>query len=108
MGNAFASGAEGPRFKSRAGPIVHSAANGSPPLRPFFERSFVARRRNDAEMGPANSLRGSALYSEYNERFDLKLNGFGVKAQNSNTKNLPFQLLKKFEVSLAYCSVVRR
>ena len=27
--------------------------------------------RNDAEMGPANSLHASAYYSEYNERFDL-------------------------------------
>ena len=30
--------------------------------------------RNDAEMGPANSLHASAYYSEYNERFDLKSN----------------------------------
>ena len=42
-GNAFVSGAEGLRFKSRAGRIGHSAANGSPPLRHFFERSCVAR-----------------------------------------------------------------
>ena len=27
--------------------------------------------RNDAEMGPANSLHASAYYSEYNERFDF-------------------------------------
>ena len=27
--------------------------------------------RNDAEMGPANSLHASAYYSEYNERIDL-------------------------------------
>ena len=27
--------------------------------------------RNDAEMGPANSLHASAYHSEYNERFDL-------------------------------------
>ena len=27
--------------------------------------------RNDAEMGPANSLHASTYYSEYNERFDL-------------------------------------
>ena len=27
--------------------------------------------RNDAEMGPANSLHASTYYSEYNERFDF-------------------------------------
>ena len=42
-GNAFVSGAGGLRFKSRAGQIRHSVANGSPPLRHFFERSCVAR-----------------------------------------------------------------
>ena len=40
--NAFLSGAEGQKFKSRAGQIEHSVANGSPPLRHFFERSCVA------------------------------------------------------------------
>ena len=29
--------------------------------------------RNDAEMGPANSIHASAYYSEYNERFDFDL-----------------------------------
>ena len=42
-GNAFVSGAGGLRFKSQAGQIGHSVANGSPPLRHFFERSCVAR-----------------------------------------------------------------
>ena len=42
-GNAFVSGAGGLRFKSRANQIGHSVANGSPPLRHFFERSCVAR-----------------------------------------------------------------
>ena len=42
-GNAFVSGAGGLRFKSRAGQIGHSVANGSPPLQHFFERSCVAR-----------------------------------------------------------------
>ena len=41
-GNAFVSGAGGLRFKSRAGQMGHSVANGSPPLRHFFERSCVA------------------------------------------------------------------
>ena len=42
-GNAFVPEAGGLRFKSRAGQIEHSVANGSPPLRHFFERSCVAR-----------------------------------------------------------------
>ena len=47
--NAFVSEAGGLRFKSRAGQIEHSVANGSPPLRLFFESSCVARaqRRGD-------------------------------------------------------------
>ena len=59
-GNAFVSGAGGLRFKSRAGQIAHSVANGSPPLPYFFDWSCGARRRNDAEMGPANFLHASA------------------------------------------------
>ena len=42
-GNAFVTGAGDLRFKSQAGQIEHSVANGSPPLRHFFERSCVAR-----------------------------------------------------------------
>ena len=42
-GNTFVSGAGGLRFKSRAGQIGHSVANGSPPLRHIFESSCVAR-----------------------------------------------------------------
>ena len=59
------------RFEFRAGQIGHSVANGSPPLQHFFERKYAARRRNDAEMGPANSLHASAYYNEYDEKFDL-------------------------------------
>ena len=33
-------------------------------------KGAVLPGRNDAEMGPANSLPASAYYSEYNERFD--------------------------------------
>ena len=36
-------------------------------------KGTVLPGRNDAEMGPANSLHASAHYSEYNERFDLKI-----------------------------------
>ena len=42
-GNAFVSGARDLRFKYRAGQIGHIVANGSPPLRHFFEKSCVAR-----------------------------------------------------------------
>ena len=31
----------------------------------------VLVRRNNAEIGPANSLHASAYYSEYNEKFEL-------------------------------------
>ena len=34
-------------------------------------KEAVLSGRNDAEMGPANSLHASAYYSEYNERFFL-------------------------------------
>ena len=68
-GHAFVSGAGGRRFKFRAGQIGRSVDNGLTPLG-HFER-IVLLGRNDAEMGPANSLHASAYYSEYNERFDL-------------------------------------
>ena len=51
-GQPFVSEAGSLRFNSWAGQIGHSVANGLPPLRRFFERSSVAHRRNDAEMGP--------------------------------------------------------
>ena len=54
-GNAFVSGAGDLRFKSQAGQIGHSVANGSPPLRHFFKRSCVARAQ-----WRANSLHPSA------------------------------------------------
>ena len=41
-GNAFVSGAGGPKFKSRFDQTGHSVANGLPPLQHFFERSCVA------------------------------------------------------------------
>ena len=55
-GNAFVSGAGGLRFIFRDSQIGHSVANGSPPLQYFFERTI----RNDADIGPANSLHTSA------------------------------------------------
>ena len=59
-GNAFAFGAGHLRFKSRASQIGQSVANDSPPVQHFLEWSCVARRRNDAEMGPANLLHALA------------------------------------------------
>ena len=38
---AFVSGPKGRRFKSRQGQIGHTVANGSLPLRHFFERNCV-------------------------------------------------------------------
>ena len=37
----------------------------------IFSKAAVLPWRNDAEMGPANSLHASAYYSECNKRFDL-------------------------------------
>ena len=54
--NAFVSRAESLWFKSQNGQIEHSVATSLPPLRHFFERSYAARRCNDAEIGPVNSL----------------------------------------------------
>ena len=71
-GNALVSGVGGLRFKSRTGQIGHSVTNGSPPLR-YSSKGAVLPGRNDAEMGPANSLHSSTYYSEYNERYDLTL-----------------------------------
>ena len=39
--NALVSGTEGLRFKSRACQSVHSVAKNSPPLRHFFEMSYM-------------------------------------------------------------------
>ena len=40
--------------------------------------------RNDAEIGPVNSLNASAEYSEYNERYNLRLIGKQI-CESSNT-----------------------
>ena len=68
-GNAFVSGARGQRFKSCAGQIGYSVASGSPPLQHFLNGA-VLPKRNDAEMGPANSLHASAYRREYTESFN--------------------------------------
>ena len=59
-GYTFVSGAGGLRFKSRAGQIGQSVANGSPPLRNFSGRSCAAHRRNETKMDPTNMLHASA------------------------------------------------
>ena len=59
-GNAFVSRAGGLRFKFRDSQIGHNVANGSPLLQHFFQRSCVAGRHNDTEMGPANLSHASA------------------------------------------------
>ena len=47
-------------FKSWNGQSGHSVTNGSPPLQHFFERSWVACKRNNEEIDSANLLRASA------------------------------------------------
>ena len=69
--NTFISEARGQRFKSGVGQIRHSVANGSPPLGHFFKWSCVARRRNNVEMGPSNSLHSSASYWCHASLFSL-------------------------------------
>ena len=59
-GNSFASKERGLRFKSQTGQIGHSVAKDLPPQQSFFKKSYVARRLNDAERGPANLSHASA------------------------------------------------
>ena len=51
-GNAFVSGARGPKFKSRAGQFGHSVVDGSPPLRHFFKKVALPGH-SDAKIGAA-------------------------------------------------------
>ena len=78
-GNAFISEPGGMRFKSLDGQIVHNVAHRSPPLRHFFERSCVAGRCNDAEMGFANSLHASTWHRECNVDFNFVDNNIRIK-----------------------------
>ena len=57
--NAFVSGAGSLRFKSRSGQIEQSVANGLHRCKISSKRAALPGR-NDAEMGPANSLHASA------------------------------------------------
>ena len=69
-GNAFVSGAGGRRFilgLVKPDTVLPTARHRCD----ISSKGAVLRERNDAEMGPANSLHAPAYYSEYNERFDL-------------------------------------
>ena len=81
-GHVFVAGAVDLRFKTlgskstqdsnlrfKTGQIGHTAVNGLPSLRHFFERSYVLPGRNKAEIAPESSL-------QCNERFDLRLESF--------------------------------
>ena len=61
-GNAFVSAAGDLRFKSWAGQTHNGVSTDSLPLQYFFKKSWVAKRRNDEEMGfYVNSLNGLAI-----------------------------------------------
>ena len=60
--NTFLSGAGSLNFKTRAGQIGCSVANGSSRLQ-HFEKSCIASKRNDVKMGPATSLHASTMYT---------------------------------------------
>ena len=66
-GHVFIAGAVDLRFKT--GQIGHTAVNGLPPLRHFFERSYVLPGRNESEIAPESSL-------QCNERFDSRFQSF--------------------------------
>ena len=53
-------------------------------------REALLHERNDAEMGSANSLHASALYSEYSQRFNLGHVGlpFTVEASHCSFLNV--------------------
>ena len=70
-GNVFVSGAGSMRFQSQASQIGHSASNGLPPLRHFFERSCVARAQWRGD-GPCKLAIRFGLIHEYDERFDFE------------------------------------
>ena len=60
ISNAFVSGVGGPRFQSWTGQIGHNVANDSRSRSDISSKVAVLPRRNDAKMGPVNSLHASA------------------------------------------------
>ena len=85
-GNAFISGSGGLSFKSR--PVKLDAVLLTARHRCDISKGAVLPGRNNAEMGPANSLHASATYVEYNERFD-----FDVLSSHSPDENCKYVLL---------------
>ena len=71
-GNAFVSGAGGLRFN--LGPVKSNTVLPTARHRcDISSKEAVLPWRNDAKMGPANSLHASAYYSDYKKIFDLIL-----------------------------------
>ena len=57
--------------------------------------------RNDAEMGPVNSLHASAYYIEYNERFDLNVYGQVGRVATALACRLNFRPVRTDWISVA-------
>ena len=96
-GNAFVSGAGGLRFESwlvKSDTVLQTTCHRCD----ISLKEAVLPRRNDAEMGPANSLHA---YSEYNERFDLKFLGLWI----DDNDNLKFVICLKFVERKIACAV---
>ena len=63
---------------SNLGPVKSDPVLPTARHRCDISKGAVLPGRNDAEMGPANSLHASAYYSEHNERFALNMQIRGV------------------------------
>ena len=74
-------------FNSRVGEIGHRITRGSPPLQ------LCARRRSDAEIGLANSLRASAFFCKYNKGFLLSAFDVFLSCVTLNASKLFFHIL---------------
>ena len=78
--NAFVSETGGLRFKSWADQSGRSVANNSTQLRHFFERRFVACRRNYLEMGSLHALATRYTLRRNSTSIIKDLTCFDVKA----------------------------
>ena len=73
-GSVCVFGSRGMRFKYQAGQIGHSVANGLPPRRHFFEKSYVAWAQCHGDGIHKLVARFSVLQRIlYNERFNLEI-----------------------------------
>ena len=64
-------------------------------------KEAVLPGRNDAEMGPANSLHASAYYSKYNKRFDwFDLNNFIISNAKTDKNDQASKQRKQKKVVL--------